>query len=736
MSDPKPLSEEELKKQKAPLVADNADGTPGEVKPLAADEEAPKSFLGQVLSVLGPDKDTALDSMDKIAKSQENPASGTAPKTWEQTGDITKNVHIDGEKSGIVNEVEAAIGSGQATRAINAPIGVAPAAQSPRSEMLASRHNMFAAGGIEPALGKMAMANNMADIQQLAGETEANHRLQQAGILNETQAILAAKQQEAAQRHAKELSEAQRRESELKSYADAELGKKLDEGRFWSNPMHMFGAILSVVATPFGSKGGDGGDAVIEAINRDLANQKENMARARTLYDAKKNSLSTFRDLAGDANLADAMFVAKAKEMAALKMDEVSSKMQSDDARTRGKMMANQLRSEALTDWQNIQLKTYKDPQAIPRGMSALYDTSDTILGRRGIKGSSMVTGGQPGAGASVSGVSGMSAPGAGGSSGSGSSGSGSTQPASTSYNAIGIAGPGDGVLSKTQSAASKALSLINPSKYGKVGLSKDGQTAMSLPSGGDRPGPREEYLEFAGKDDPVSSMMKEAIVDRARQNLRGIPVQKLKDGRIVAKNAAAQTEYEKRMDVNEAADRAAAKDLASTMKATTGYGPGDAQEIANLQYRLEILEKTRGKLTQEKWQSLMEKNEPWGAVSETLGGELRKHYMGMQKTGASQDLEDFLMSYRLMANEYLKDHAGTAVSATDEVRNNKVLAFNPKNIMTLKAGLNAMSARIGNATSAVYAGAPITVRAEFMKQNPAYRRYFNSKVSYRPSEE
>ena len=729
---------------KKPLVADDPQTGQEEVKsPLIPDagQQQKKASWTDYVNPLNVFK-------DKPAPSTSSPTVGDTPHASEGgQKDATQEVKFSGDEGEIGNRHQSIQTSADALPAIYPRVEVG--ATAPQKEMLGERKDLYSVGGVGPIAEKQEAFGNLQGLSIAKGSADEKLFNEQSKAYADAQELLGARNAESSARHQREISELADREQGLKNYADSELDKKLDTGKFFSNPLGILASAMSVFAG--GLLGKDASGGVVAAIKQDLENQKENMARARTLYDAKKNSLSTFRDIVGDNNMADALWEAKAKQNVALKIEELSSKMQSKDAANHGLAVAQRLRIEAADDIQKINLITTKQPMAVPKGTAGYYDRSfelrpgkanpfgppsDAQLAAQSQQsapsGQAMVNG-QPKPSYSQQAKEAIPDP------YSQPATAGQSQPAATGPVApLPAVKPKVPLATMAQNIIAKKNGTATADKPGaafgppKPPPSEDDNVVTNLPNG-----VRQQYARFANKNDTASSVIKEGLLYNYNKARAGAPMKRNPDGTIVFANPQDAHKFNERMAQYEKDDAQKMKDIPATIATTAGVKPGNIEGLSTLQTKLAALNSMYHGMTHEKWNELINTKSSWlqkmhPDVAQFM---IDRGYDPSDGSNISKIITDVATDYDLIVNRKIKDEGGTAINAGEMVRQNMTTPFNPRNYNQMMAGINGMSRNAANATQSVLNSIPEPgVKAMFLLNHPVYQKFLGSGVAYQGS--
>lgn len=215
---------------------------------------------------------------------------------------------------------------------------------------------------------------NAADLRAAQGSIEAQHQAELSTVQQQLSQQYAQAAEAANAKRMAQQAELEKRHAALEKQADELTKMKVDEGNFWSNPGNLGSAIIMAMMPAFSKNyAGRGLDLVNRAIQQDLEVQKANIANAKSAFHAKQNTLQQFRDLMGDAAQGDMLYLARSKELAAMKMQELASKFGSPMARAKGLEQAEEMKSQVLDHRYLRGAQAYQQAMIVPKGMEGLH---------------------------------------------------------------------------------------------------------------------------------------------------------------------------------------------------------------------------------------------------------------------------------------------------------------------------------------------------------------------------
>lgn len=245
--------------------------------------------------------------------------------------DIEDAPEMPGETSGSSSMLQAAGTEAKADEGL-APMMLAPppARRGPAPGVLAGGFQPAHIGGPE-VIKTIDRARDLGIEginQQVASETARNNAIAEhyAKTSAAAEQLHARNSAITEQRHAAAYA----RVEQLNKEADAISKTEVDAGRLVRSPVGFMAALLTGMSGAFNRKDPDAGNKLVNAaIQDDINAQRDNLNNRSNMLGQKRGLLDKYMQLTGDEQQALLLTEAKMKEFAAMKLGEISAKMQS-----------------------------------------------------------------------------------------------------------------------------------------------------------------------------------------------------------------------------------------------------------------------------------------------------------------------------------------------------------------------------------------------------------------------
>lgn len=547
------------------------------------------------------------------------------------------------------------------------------------------------------------------------------------------------------------------REKDARDFAEANLNKQLDTGKFFSNPLGILASIMSVAAGGLLRK--DASEGVVNAIKQELENQKENMARSRSAYDAKVNSLKTLTNLTGDQVTGELLWQAEALKNASIKAKEVSAKFNSKEAQAQGQMLSEELMQQSVQKEKEYYAQAKVNARLMPQKLlpyefsrAANLDSAakrEAEAGSRvpvmGYNQSKPVPGSIPATrpvGPSIQQQALDAIP-----LGPGESGA-KSQPGSGAMSVQQLAQSKLGMMKSGQSQSSGGQVAPLPAKPGLAQVAQSKLDQRSAKARLDEDGMI--VNEFGARDTgdlrnyPPAALTKLKKAQSLPPSIRQMQIQETKDTLMRAsgnlslfkrhsdgtvtwkgKNEAEQKESKAKYDAAEAEKRKEEGAEIEKLSAGTDKGAIGVRMLfhnAKLNHDVEDIRRAHGgDISQQDWDKILDDEGFWKSSIPELDSFLKQRGFSHPRTvGDAQAAHRLLHKYAETANEYTRETSGSAVSASDSQRTEKVMPQTPQSFTSLTDAIRTIDERA--ATDATYRlmNASNGVKLRFARSSPA----------------
>lgn len=227
-------------------------------------------------------------------------------------------------------------------------------------------------GGPGMVAKDVELSENSANIVAKRGKTEEEFHAAAQAVRHEANMAAEAAMAGLKERRDEQQAELAKKQAEIEREADRIAKEKVSTGEFWSNPGNIVSSLVLAISPAFSRNmaGGKGMTLANQALERDLEIQKFNINASKSALEAKRNSLKDFRDLMGSADAGDILYMAKSRELAANKLEEMGDKFASQDARDKAALQANALRQDMQKDMEKLNMVLYRDAQLVDQRLA------------------------------------------------------------------------------------------------------------------------------------------------------------------------------------------------------------------------------------------------------------------------------------------------------------------------------------------------------------------------------